>query len=189
MNMIQANLNQTLKGKYRNAEKGFSLLEVMIAVCVLSIGLLAIASMQLGTVNANTQAIGVSEAVVIAEFQMETLLSLQYGFDRNNDNKNHAELQETSLVFDPSDGGGFGLNNPFPVNSFIFDPGNINLANPALSTYPPDHWRIEGDYTVMWNISTDAEIVNTKTVQVLVAWDNNGAGGIVSIRRVIPRII
>ena len=187
--MTQANPNRIPASKAERNERGFSLIEVMVAVCVLSVGLLAVASMQLGSINANAQANGTSEAAALAERQMEALSSLPYRFGIAEDNQNHPDLVETSLTFDPTDMSTYGLYNPFPVNRVAFDSKAFNLTNPAVNTYPPDHWRIEGRYTVMWNIKTDIDtIADTKTVQVLVAWEDGGAGRFVSIRRVLPRI-
>ena len=170
-------------------DRGFSLIEVMVAVCILAVGLMAVAAMQVGAINANAQASGTAEAAAIAERQMEALSSLSYRFDLAADNNNHPDLVETTFVFDPTDMSTYGLYNPFPVNRSTFDPAAYNLTNPSANTFPPDHWRLEGRYTVMWNIKTDIDtIANTKTVQVLVAWDDGGSGRYVSIRRVLPRI-
>jgi prepilin-type N-terminal cleavage/methylation domain-containing protein len=172
---------------------GFTILEIMLAIGILSIGLLAIASMQISAVRGNSSARDISEAATLAELQMETLMSLPYRFELALDNQNHAELQETSAVFDPSDAAGLGLNNPFPVDTRLFNPSAYDMANPAANTYPPDHFRTEDKYripyTIMWNVTTDAEINNTKSVRVLVVWvDDGGVGRIVSMQRVIPRI-
>jgi len=177
----------------RKADRGFTLLEIMLAIGILSIGLLAIASMQISAVRGNSSARDTSEAATLAELQMETLMSLPYRFELALDNQNHAELQETSVVFDPSDATGLGLNNPFPVDTRLFNPSAYALTAPGTNTYPPDHFRIEDNYripyTIFWNVTTDAEINNTKSVRVLVVWvDDAGVGRIVSMQRVIPRI-
>jgi prepilin-type N-terminal cleavage/methylation domain-containing protein len=177
----------------RKTDGGFTLVEIMLAIGILSIGLLAIASMQISAVRGNSSARDTSEAATLAELQVETLMSLPYRFELALDNQNHAELQETAAVFDPSDGTGLGLNNPFPVDTRLFNPSAYDLANPGANTYPPDHFRTEDNYripyTILWNVTTDAEINNTKSVRVLVVWvDDSGVGRIVSMQRVIPRI-
>ncbi len=189
MNMANKNLNQTSMRRVGKNESGFSLLELMVAICILGVGLLVIATMQIGSINASSDANGVSEATTLAALQMEALFSLPYRSNQADDDKNHTDLRETSFVADPSDASALGLYNPFPDDRAIFDPQNIDLLNPANNTYPPDHWRIEDRYTIMWNISTDAEMENTKTVQVVVAWNDSGTGRFVSVLRVIPRII
>jgi type IV pilus assembly protein PilV len=181
--MKKQDLPLNSKGKVHKDEKGFTLVEIMVAVCVLSIGLLAIASMQLGAVSANARAIDTSEASTVAELQMETLLSLQYRFSLVQDNQNHLDLQDTNAD------GTAGLLNPFPNDNPIFD--TANLAG-WLGVNPPDHQRTESTdkyaYTIYWNVATDAEINDTKTIHVIVTWADKEAGHKVAIRRVIPRI-
>ena len=67
----------------RNAEKvdceGFTLVEVMLAVAIFAIGILAIASMQIGATNANSSAYRLTERISLAEARIESLLSLPYG--------------------------------------------------------------------------------------------------------------
>ena len=66
-----------------NAEKvdceGFTLVEVMLAVAIFAIGILAIASMQIGATNANSSAYRLTERISLAEARIESLLSLPYG--------------------------------------------------------------------------------------------------------------
>ena len=181
--MKKQDLPLSSKGKVHKNENGFTLVEIMVAVCVLSIGLLAIASMQLGAVSANARAIDTSEASTLAELQMETLLSLQYRFSLIQDNQNHLDLQDTNADEIA------GLLNPFPDERPIFDPAN--LAG-WIAANPPDHQRTESTdkytYTIYWNVATNAEINDTKTIHVIVTWADKEAGHRVSIRRVIPRI-
>ena len=64
--------------KNLKTEKGFTLVEIMVAICVFSIGMLAVASMQVsgtqGTANAKWQ----TGATVWASDQMEKIISLPY---------------------------------------------------------------------------------------------------------------
>jgi len=64
--------------KNLKTEKGFTLVEIMVTICVFSIGMLAVASMQVsgteGTANAKWQ----TGATVWASDQMEKIISLPY---------------------------------------------------------------------------------------------------------------
>lgn len=62
-------------------EKGFSLLEVVIAVTIFAIGLLAVASMQTTSVKGNADSQFLSEATSLGQGHIEFLLSLPYGHD------------------------------------------------------------------------------------------------------------
>lgn len=59
-------------------EKGFTLLEVVFAMAILTIGLLAVASMQGAAIQGNFVAYRVTEAASLAQDRMEGLLTLQY---------------------------------------------------------------------------------------------------------------
>ena len=60
------------------SERGFTLVEIMVAVVVLSIGLLASASMQLSAVHVNSSANGMTAATNLAQSRLEELMALQY---------------------------------------------------------------------------------------------------------------
>jgi len=64
--------------KYNNADKGFSLLEVMVALVVFSISFLGFYSLQLSAVNGNSKARAVTTSVVWASDMIERLLNLDY---------------------------------------------------------------------------------------------------------------
>jgi Tfp pilus assembly protein PilV len=65
------------KGKFSRPE-GFTLLEVMISICILMAGLLAVGTMQVTAIYGNSQANRVTKATSMAEEKMEELLSLEY---------------------------------------------------------------------------------------------------------------
>jgi len=57
---------------------GFTLLEVIVAVSILTVGLLAVASMQTSAIQGNSLAVHVTEGTTWAQDRMETLLALPY---------------------------------------------------------------------------------------------------------------
>ncbi|OIP47614.1 MAG: hypothetical protein AUK28_05800 [Desulfobacterales bacterium CG2_30_60_27] len=63
--------------KVRNAA-GFTLMEVLMAVTVFAIGILAAASMQVAAIRTNATARVISEATVVAARQQEVLLDRPY---------------------------------------------------------------------------------------------------------------
>jgi type IV pilus assembly protein PilV len=68
-------------------EKGFTLLEVIVSISILTIGLLAVASMQVSAIKGNTLAFGVTGATSWASDQIEKLIVLPY---------DHEDLQDTN---------------------------------------------------------------------------------------------
>ena len=59
-------------------EKGFTLLEVMISLVILSIGLLGLAALQLVAVKNNSFSSEMTYATMLAQQQAETLKSLPF---------------------------------------------------------------------------------------------------------------
>jgi prepilin-type N-terminal cleavage/methylation domain-containing protein len=57
---------------------GFSLIEVMVALAVFSVGLLAIFSMQFSAIKTNAVARGVTENITVASAKAEQLMALSY---------------------------------------------------------------------------------------------------------------
>ena len=69
------NVRKVLKG---TGEEGFTILEILFAVCVLTIGILAVASMQVASINGNGLAGDLSVATCVATDQMEKLIQESY---------------------------------------------------------------------------------------------------------------
>jgi len=59
-------------------ETGFSLIEVLVALAVFSIGLLAIFSMHISSIKTNVVARGVTENITVATAKAEQLMALAY---------------------------------------------------------------------------------------------------------------
>jgi type IV pilus assembly protein PilV len=61
-----------------NDEAGFTLLEVILAISILTVGLLAVASMQVSAIRGNLYADSVTDAAALAQDRLENLMSLSY---------------------------------------------------------------------------------------------------------------
>ena len=57
-------------------EEGFTLLEVILAICIFTVGIMAVASMQMSTINLNSSALVLTEALNVAQDKMEELIGL-----------------------------------------------------------------------------------------------------------------
>jgi len=144
----------------RRNEKGFTLIEVLIAISILAIGLLAVASMQGSASKNNVFAGSRTEATTWAADQMETLLSLAW----NN-----------ALLSDADSDGAAGL-------------GDLGFDNDSTTQGDADHQVLQGRYTIYWNVADDAIIADTKTINLVVTWSDYGGNGRLSMQRVIPKI-
>ncbi len=67
--------------KSGSAAAGFTLLEVMVALAVFSVGLLAVFSMHISALRTNTVARGVTENITAAAAKAEQLMALAYDDD------------------------------------------------------------------------------------------------------------
>ena len=71
-------INNRVEIKGMSGSKGFTLIEVLVAMAIFSIGILAVASMQLAATKGSSSARLSSEAAVLAQSQMESLVALKY---------------------------------------------------------------------------------------------------------------
>jgi len=141
MRSYQRHINAMDKGiRCLKKEKGFTILEVIVAMSILTFGFLAVASMQATSIRGNSFAGGVTEGTTWAGYQVERLMALPY---------DHNDLDQAQ--------------NPHQVT--------------------------EGRYAIVWNVTDDTPITNTKTINVTVTWMDHGVQKNVSMQRVIPRII
>jgi type IV pilus assembly protein PilV len=77
-------------------EKGFTLLETVVAIAILTFGILAVASMQISSMRGNSFAGNVTEATTLAGDRLERLIALSY---------------DDSLLLDMDANGSGGLND------------------------------------------------------------------------------
>ncbi len=72
-------INRGIKNNKICNNKGFTLIEVLIAMAIFSIGMLAVGSMQLAATSGSSGARLSTEAVVIAQARAETLILAPFG--------------------------------------------------------------------------------------------------------------
>lgn len=67
-----------LHAKTDQSDNGFTLIEVLISLAILSIGILAVASMQVSASLQSRNSLEITEACAIASYQMEALMRMPY---------------------------------------------------------------------------------------------------------------
>ena len=147
--------------------EGLTLLEVLAAIAILSFGLLAVATMQGSSIKGNSQAIGTTEAITLAQDKLEQLMRLPYNdpanaddpLDDNGNGTSNGTNQDADDDGDDDNGGNFGLDDTVD--------GGLNVI--------ADESEVNGRYTLYWNIAVDEPIANVKTIRIIVEWFDRGA--------------
>ena len=104
--------------KKERKEKGFTLLEVMIAIAILTFGILAVASMQTSSIYGNSVANRLTEGTSWAGDKMEELLTISYT-DANLSSGKHGPETVMSGV------------NRYEVSWKVID--NVNPSDPLIN--------------------------------------------------------
>ncbi len=146
-------------------QSGFTLLEVLIAVVILTIGIFSVHLMQLSSIRGNHTAMILTSETNWASSYIEKMLSLPYDSDNNGiDDDGDLAIDEADEQFVD----GAGTNN-----------GNVGLDDAPPNTdgviLSPD-----GNYTVYWNVAVNFPVANMKTIKVFVQ-NNNGTTRTVSL--------
>lgn len=126
-------------------ERGFTLIEIMIAIVVFSIGVLAIASLQIKAVQGNAHAKRITTSATWSQDKVERFISLPYFFPSSPDH--HPDF------IDKDGDGEAGLDDATPGTA--------------------DYFEIHDLYTIFWNVAHDCPVDNTKTIRVIVTWSSD----------------
>ena len=151
-----------ISNKYQN-QNGFTLVEVLIALVLFSIGILAVSAMQITSIGGNTKARRYTEAVNLASIQMETLIALDFDDPLLDDDENADDGS------DSGDGTSQDADNDGEDDSG----NNYGLDD----TVGADDMVAQGNYTIFWNIANDYPLTSAaannsvKTIRVIVTWE------------------
>jgi type IV pilus assembly protein PilV len=149
-------------------EKGFSLIELMIAMIVLGIGILALIQMQVAAMNGNLSANQMTTAITLAQDEIEQLkrLALTNAALTDSDAGNNANLTTTpnAASLEHTD-----ANNPIDERG-----GTTGLRR----------------YHRCWNVADNTPTQGAKTIVVFVFWGAvDGGTGLPRHRVMVPTII
>ncbi len=131
-------------------QDGYTLLEVLLAISIFMIGILAIGSMQAAALKGNSNAEGITQAVELAQYQIETLMSVEYDPAAPVDD------------LDPAENG-----NRIPAGA-----GPYTTLGQGAGPY-----QFTGDnntYTLDWTVTTHPNIADAITIRVTVSWRDYG---------------
>ena len=164
------------------ATEGFTLIEVLVAISILSIGILAMYSMQLAAVHTNYLGGSVTQSGNFSSSQIEEIYSLDYSADRlSKDQKGKAVLQ-----YQDDDGAkdAYGvdtgkdtdkklLNNDLPTElsnglprDFGLNRTGLNKKRQSDPAQQPDWITVDGRFLVAYNVVQDLPIKGIKKIRV-----------------------
>jgi prepilin-type N-terminal cleavage/methylation domain-containing protein len=159
MRPYQKNRNIKLPQAVRQWESGFTLVEIMVAIVILSIGLLASASMQLSAVHVNSSANSMTAAANLAQSSLEELLALQYT----------QAFTDPDLIGDEAVG---GTLEPFTDSnsnglwdfgeSYVDSNGNCIWDAAHVDPNPPP------GYTITWSVIDNRPVEHAKFIRMYV---------------------
>jgi type IV pilus assembly protein PilV len=120
---------QLIEQKIQMAIKGFTLIEVLMVMTIFSIGILAVAAMQITSTKGNASARRMTEATALAEKQIENLMQLPY---------DHADL-------DPANNPHVSTQGPYSVNWNVTEIDlDSNGTNDSKKVKIAVNWRYAG---------------------------------------------
>lgn len=165
-------------------QKGFNILEVLIAIVIFSLALTALASVSLGVIRGNDVSKMATEASILAQDTMESIRSVQSGFDLGTDMALDPVSSCLPTVDDtiPS-----LLGNCSSANDSVMDLATL-FASPDHA-YAIDAEGVEDTTNVLdspsltttsklrrsWTIKDDLPVAGMKTVTVIVGWKKGSA--------------
>ncbi len=133
---------------YRGKNQGFSLVEVLVALAIFLIGVLAVATLQLTSISANTKANLMTSGTNLTKSKLEELMALNFG---------NADLQDL-------DGdGAAGLGD------IGFDDKTDTLGDADYGPIPDT-----GSQRVYWNVAQNVPASGMLTIRVIGRWQEKG---------------
>lgn len=135
-------------------ESGFTLIEVIIAIAILTIGILSVNAMQISSIQGNSNANLLTESSGWAQDRVEQIVGMKYDNVDLDDDDNDGTKQDNNRDGLDDNGNDFGLNDD-----------TVGTADGSATS--PD-----GQYTILWNVAQDVPLPHTKTVRIIVSYTN-----------------
>jgi len=156
-------------------DKGFTLIEVLIAMAILTIGILSLQMMQVRSIDENSDAGGISAKSMMAASFIEDIMRLKYLDDSLLDSDGDGTSQDNNLDgLDDQDDGNINsnqVNEDFGLKDWQCCPDGMDRpgGNPVPGCIrKADHCDTYDQYDVYWNIAVNHPVQNTKTINIIV---------------------
>ena len=179
--------NHQMKSWGKHCQSGFSMVEVMVAILLLTVGLLALAKMQTQAVASNNYGNQLTEATFLAQDKLEELRLLNECYlaviakpelswtaeDQAVVNNYNSQLSDSVANWIETDG-------PDPDTipdqfNWLAAPDHTNVDGLGAVANPIDVTGAAasaGGYTRIWYVADNTPVTKAKNLRVLITWGN-----------------
>ena len=178
--------NHQMKSWGKHSQTGFSMVEVMVAILLLTVGLLALAKMQTQAVASNNYGNQLTEATFLAQDKLEELRLLNECYlaaiakpelswtaeDQAVVNNYNSQLSDSVANWSEIDTDSNGIMDQF---SWLAAPDHTNADGPGAAANPIDVTGAAastGGYYRTWYVADNKPLSKAKNLRVLIRWGN-----------------
>ena len=178
--------NHQMKSWGKHCQSGFSMVEVMVAILLLTVGLLALAKMQTQAVASNNYGNQLTEATFLAQDKLEELRLLNECYlaviakpelswtaeDQAVVNNYNSQLSDSVANWNEDHTDGDGIPDEF---SWAAAPDHTNADGLGAVANPIDVTGAAasaGGYTRIWYVADNKPLTKAKNIRVRITWGN-----------------
>ncbi len=178
--------NHQMKSWGQHRQSGFSMVEVMVAILLLTVGLLALAKMQTQAVASNNYGNQLTEATFLAQDKLEELRLLnecylaviakpELSWTAENQmgvNNYNSQLSDSVANWSEIDTDSDGIPDQF---SWLAAPDHTNADGPGAVANPIDVTGAAasaGGYTRTWYVADNKPVTKARNLRVQITWGN-----------------
>ena len=178
--------NHQMKSWGKHCQSGFSMVEVMVAILLLTVGLLALAKMQTQAVASNSYGNQLTEATFLAQDKLEELRLLNECYlaviakpelswtaeDQAVVNNYNSQLSDSVANWNEDHTDGDGIPDEF---SWAAAPDHTNADGLGAVANPIDVTGAAasaGGYTRIWYVADNKPLTKAKNIRVRITWGN-----------------
>ena len=178
--------NHQMKSWGKHRQSGFSMVEVMVAILLLTVGLLALAKMQTQAVASNNYGNQLTEATFLAQDKLEELRLLNECYlaviakpelswtaeDQAVVNNYNSQLSDSVANWNEDHTDGDGIPDEF---SWAAAPDHTNADGLGAVANPIDVTGAAasgGGYTRIWYVADNTPLTKAKNLRVRITWGN-----------------
>jgi prepilin-type N-terminal cleavage/methylation domain-containing protein len=143
------------------ASRGFTLIEALVALAVLTIGILTMYTMQTGSIRGNYRAARITTAASWAADRMEQFNAMAYDDPRLMDVQNDGTDQDDNGNGIDDDDEGIRVDD---IANFGLDSNSASTADYTVSG------ELDG-FTMYYNVAVDQPVAQMKTIRIIIVRD------------------